>query len=75
MLDVHIALCSNGELSLVEGLSANEGRLEVCYNSQWGTVCDDNWTQGSTNVACRQLGVQESTNGISCIIEIGLCAQ
>ena len=57
------AQCSNGDLWLVDGLSDNEGRLEFCYNYQWGTVCDDGWTQSSTNVACRQLGIQEMTNG------------
>ena len=58
-----IANCTNGDLFLVDGWSELEGRLEVCYNNQWGTVCDDRWTDGSTKVACRQLGIQDTTYG------------
>ena len=33
-----------------------EGRLEINYNGQWGTVCDDHFGQVSADVACQQLG-------------------
>ena len=48
--------CSNGELRLKGGHVVNEGRVEICYNNRWGTVCHDNWSTQNAIVACRQLG-------------------
>ena len=48
--------CTTGDLRLVGGSYANQGRVEVCNNGVWGTVCHDFWSSVDASVACRQLG-------------------
>ena len=50
------SLCTDGDVRLVDGNSNSEGRVEVCVNSAWGTVCDYNWETQDANVICKQLG-------------------
>ncbi len=59
------APCTQGDIRLVGGANALEGRVEVCFNNQWGTVCDDAWGVPDATVACRQLGF--STTGTEII--------
>ena len=48
--------CTNGDVRLIGGMSANEGRVEVCKDRSWGTVCDSGWSNSDARVVCRQLG-------------------
>ena len=48
--------CDDGEIRLVNGSVAREGRVEICHNNQWGTVCDDSFGTEEVTVVCRQLG-------------------
>ena len=48
--------CTTGELQLRGGATSQQGRVEMCYERQWGTVCDDLWGTNDAKVACRQLG-------------------
>ena len=53
------ANCTDGEIRLFGGSSRLEGRVEMCANRAWGTVCGQStWSRSEreANVVCRQLG-------------------
>ena len=51
---VPLATCTQGDIRLMGSL--DEGRVEVCNNGDWGTVCDDHFGPNEASVVCRQLG-------------------
>ncbi|XP_070176422.1 scavenger receptor cysteine-rich domain-containing protein DMBT1-like isoform X2 [Littorina saxatilis] len=57
-------ICSDTSISsagmkarLSGGSSNKQGRLEVFYNNQWGTVCDDGFNARDAKVACAMLSI------------------
>ena len=49
-------MCRSGDLRLQGSDIQGRGRVEVCVNNVWGTICDDSWSSTDTSVVCRQLG-------------------
>ncbi|XP_071841195.1 neurotrypsin-like [Apostichopus japonicus] len=48
-----------GRVRLADGSVPTEGRVEIFYNNEWRTICDDHWQREDAEVICRQLGYSD----------------
>ena len=48
--------CTDGDVRLEGTPLLSQGRVEICFNSNWGTICRDSWDNHDAAVVCEQLG-------------------
>ena len=52
---VTYSVCNTGDARLTDGSNEYEGRVEICLNGVWGSVCDLGWNDINAFAVCRQL--------------------
>ena len=70
-----MSVCSNGDVRLTGGNSSS-GRVEICYDNTYSSVCDTDWDIINAGVVCRQLGFRfssKSHNLVYSLTEFYLC--
>ena len=66
-------VCPPGDIRLVGGSVVDEGRVELCLNNAWGTICDDGFDERDANVICRQLGYPDQGRNINSYFQNRMC--
>ena len=52
--------CNEGDVRLADGVLEQEGRVEVCVNGVWGSICGTGWNGVDGYVVCKQAGFDDA---------------
>ena len=59
----------------MDGNNQYEGRVEVCINNQWGTICDNSWSSTDATTVCKQLGYAYTSSKTCAILSNSVCLE
>ena len=48
--------CVEGTTLLVYGRNVKEGKVLICHDGEWYSVCGDGWNEAEADVVCSSLG-------------------
>lgn len=76
--ETSVAECTNGAVRLTGGVAnSSSGRVEVCVNGVWGSVCDKlgDWIMSPYNAVtvCRQLNLPTDSKTIMMLAWVLIC--
>ena len=57
---ISFANCEEGDVRVMDGDITQGGRVEVCANNIWGSICSDGFDFTDAYVVCKELGLGES---------------
>lgn len=52
--------CEHGDVRLVDGQKMSKGRVEICADGHWASICNTNWGLVETEIVCKQRGLPVS---------------
>ena len=61
-------ICNESDVMLVDGSEMHNGRVEICLENKWQTICDKSWDSNDAQVVCGELGFTTYGERCDCCI-------
>lgn len=73
IFDLYSGPCTDRDVRLVGAMYTFEGRVEICVEGIWGTICRHLWDSNDAMVVCRQLNLPTDGTYITyCLAHLSL---
>ena len=63
--------CTEGKIRLQGNRGQSEGRVEICHEGIWGTVCGSEWDFSDALVVCRELNLPTIGESVIMHVQMG----
>ena len=63
-------VCTDNEVRLQGGITATQGRVEICRENIWTSVCGQEWDREYAELICEELGHRRDGGFVSNLVAI-----